>query len=367
MSDVTIQQLKDFLSVEGWSQFRVPSNYLEIWRKIDDSGWELLLPTDCSVDKDLMLHTALQKLAGLGNEVFSEVVRKVRELTGNILSIRVSHADVQDGSIPLEDGIALNANAKELLAAAACAALERRPLYQGRLPVPVAELIKRARLGQTAQGSYVVNVFCNEFHSEENGPDFSRVATSTLGVALTGLKSALDEYERGENPIAFEEALRRGASANLCEAISKFSGKDRSRSVEITLISSNAGLLIGSPRVAVNFSPSQQPYLKVAADYFRKTYTLHNQTIVGVVEILERRAEQEAGAVRIFTTLSNGAKRSVKVQLEAADYPTAIAAHGSKQLVRISGTVVVTPRTANMVNSAGFAVLGSHELFPEDP
>lgn len=363
MSTITLQQLRGFLTAQGWSLISVPDAFIEVWRYANESGGEVLLPTEQAVDKEFMLHEALQKLAMFRAATVSELTQDVRELTENLVSIRVAHPDVQDGSIPLEDGIALNANAKELILAAASAALERRPLYQGRPPALVSALLQNARLGQTTHGSYVIHVFCKDPAQNEQPMDFARVATRTLGSALSGLKEALDEYQRTEDPISFESALTRGASANLCEAIAKFSGKDRARTVEISLNTDSTDQLTQSPRTTIEFSPSQQPYLRAAADYYRQTYTLPNETIIGIVERLDRRAEQDTGIIRVAATLSNGVQRSVSVQLNADEYPDAIHAHENKQLVQVSGSVIVTPRTANMVEPNGFRIYGNYELF----
>lgn len=50
---------------------------------------------------------------------------------------------------------------------------------------------------------------------------------------------------------------------------------------------------------------------------------------------MDRRAEQDAGVIRVAATLSNGVQRSVSVQLGVDEYPTAIHAHENKQLVQL--------------------------------
>lgn len=363
MNKIPLQQLRGFLTAQGWLLISAPDGLIEVWRNTNDAVGELLLPTEQAVDKALMLHEALQKLAMLREISVGELTQEIRELTENLVSIRVIHPDVQDGSIPLEDGIALNANAKELISAAASAALERRPLYQGRPHALVSALLQNARLGQTSHGSYVIHVFCKDPSQNEQPMDFARAATRTLAAALFGLKDSLNEYQKTESPLAFESALSSGASANLCEAIVRFSGKDRARTVEISLNTDSADQLSPSPRTTFEFPPSHQPFLRAAADYYRQTYTLHDETIIGIVERLDRRAEQDSGIVRVATTLSNGVLRSVSVQLIADDYQTAIHAHENKQLVQVSGNVIVTPRTAHMLEPTGFRAYGNYELF----
>lgn len=363
MSTITLQQLRGYLTSQGWLLLDAPDDFVEVWRHRHQNGSELLLPTELAIDKEFLLREALRKLCVFNEADSNELIQHIREITENLISIRVAHPDVQDGSIPLEDGIALNKNAKELLSAAANAALERRPLYQGRPHALVASFVQNARLGQTTLGSYVIHVFCRDPLGYGQHNDFAHIATRTLGSALLGLREALDDFDRSRNPIAFESALNHGASANLCEAIAKFSGKERARTVEISLNSDSADQLTPALRTIVQFPPNHQPHLRAAADYYRQTYTLENETIIGIVERLDRRAEEDTGTIRVATNLSNGVQRSVAVQLTPDEYANAIHAHENKQLVQVSGSVIVTPRTANMVDPTGFRIYGNLDLF----
>ncbi|WP_206410919.1 hypothetical protein [Lysobacter enzymogenes] len=364
MASIKLAQLRDFLPSQGWRLIAAPDAFVEVWRTERIEGSELLLPTEQAADKEFATHYALSKLAELNKATFEELERIIREHCDNTISIRVAHHDVSDGSIPLDDGILLNANAKDLLIAAANAAIERRPLYQGRLPAPVSSLIQSARLGQTTHGSYVIHVFCKDGVTlADQQVSFARITTETLHTALVSLRDAVEVYEDSGNPIAFQVALGQGASANLCEAIANFSGKDRSRTVEISLQPSAIDRLISPERTTVTFLPIHQTGIRAAAAYFRETYTLHNETVSGVIERLSRRAEQQDGSIRIATTLSSGAQRSVEVQLSAENYPDAIHAHENKVHVRVTGDVVVTPRSAHVIAPRDFAVIGNRDLF----
>jgi hypothetical protein len=355
--------MRDYLAAQGWTLIAAPDDFIEIWRARGSDGGELLLPTEQALDKEPVTQVALSRFAELNQTTVQELTRTIREYFENTISIRVVHSDVSDGSIPLEDGIDLNANARELLTAAANATLERRALYQGRLPAPVSSLIQGARLGQTTHGSYVIHVFCKDSTEVEQPQSFARAATQTLNTALTSLREAVETYESAGNSLAFEVALSQGVSANLCDAIAKLSGKDKSRTVEISIQQSQIDRLIPTAATTIEFLPSHQSTIHVAADYFRQTYTLHGETILGIVERLEQRIQQEDGSVRIAATLSNGQQRSVAVQLASDDYAMAIHAHENKQTVSISGDVVVTPRTATIIGPRDFAVLGNLELF----
>lgn len=359
-----IDQVKEFLLYTGWKLYAIANEYLEIWNLEEKNRThEILLPTEAATDKELLLSLAIKKLSTTLNHSEASLIEEISEHFDQAIAIRVIHTDVQGGTIPLDDGILLNQNAKEILVAAANAALERRPLYQGRLPIPVSALIQNARLGQTAHGSYVVRIFCSEFEHRDAPIHFAQSTTRTLESALTSLQEAIQTYQNSSDPIAFERALTHGVSANLCDAISNISGKNQERTVQISLKAPSAGKLIPTETRTFEFHPQDQEAIKTASKYFRQTYTLRNQTIIGGIERLDRRVQQSDGTVRIATTLPNGVKRSVSLQLTLEQYQEAIRAHDSKLLVRVTGDVIVTPRTASLINWRDFAIVGNLPLF----
>ncbi|MDR8017157.1 hypothetical protein [Ectopseudomonas guguanensis] len=364
MGTLKIDQIKEFICYTGWELYTKANEYLEIWRfEEDDRTHEILLPTEAAVDKELLLSLAIRKLSTILNKPEVSLIEEISAHSDHAIAIRVIHTDVHEGTIPLDDGILLNQNAKELLVAAANAALERRPLYQGRLPIPVSALIQNARLGQTAHGSYVVRIFCPEFEHRDAPVNFTQSTTRTLESALTSLREAIQSYQKSNDPIAFERALTNGVSANLCDAIANISGKNQERAVQISLKAPSTGKLIPTETRTFEFLPQDQESIKIASKYFRQTYTLKNQTVIGVIERLDRRAQQSDGAVRIATTLSNGVKRSVSLQLTLDQYQEAIRAHDTKLMVRVTGDVIVTPRTASLINWRDFSVVGNLPLF----
>jgi hypothetical protein len=364
-SNVSIEQLKEFLTALNGRQRSTPDDFIEVWELFIQEGSpiELVLPTEAAVDGAYLVSSALQKLAETLDQQVGAVVDQIREHSESHLHIRVVHPDVQNGSIPLEDGILLNANAKELLIAAANATLERRSLYQGRMPLPVASLIQNARLGQTTHGSYVIRVFCPDFDGGDGLTSFSQATTQMLESALSGLQEAITQYRESSSPIVFEGALNCGASANLCEAIANLSGKNRERAVQIAVRPRSAGRLVPSDRRVFDFSIEDQSEIRIAAEYYRQIYTLSNELVTGVVERLDRRAEREEGTVRISAMLSSGVRRNVSVQLSPEEYQEAIRAHEEKLTVRVIGDVVVSPRGANIIGARDFAVVRNDGLF----
>lgn len=357
-------QISEYLLANGWERTADFEDLLEIW-SINSlvRPEQLQVPTESALDKDYLISEAIRRLSEIYDEPEISVLNKIRENAENTFSIRVVHPDVEDGSIPIEDGIALSANAKDLLVAAANSAIARRSLHQGRLPVPVSELVKHARLGQTDRGSYIIHVFCRNFLIQD-GPDrFAQASTRMLQSALSAIQEAIREYQDSNNPLVFERAISHGVSANLCDSLAKLAGKNRERTIHITLQSSSSGEMLPATRSQFEFPPESHAALRTAYDYYRQIYTLANIEVVGVIERLDRRFEREDGAIRISATLPNGVQRSISLQLSPDEYPAAIRAHEAKQLVRVTGDVVVSPRSANILEPRNFGIISNGELF----
>ena len=141
--------------------------------------------------------------------------------------------EAADGSIPIDEGVSLVAHARDMMVAAACAALEPRAAYPGRKASEVTEYLKRTRMGQTERGSYVVSVISPVapcLAPAEEGklfedvcvadePPFERLVTVTLAQGLHAVSVAAERAASTGTFEPFLEAVKSGVSANLCSAL----------------------------------------------------------------------------------------------------------------------------------------------------
>ena len=114
-----------------------------------------------------------------------------------------------------------------MLLSAACSLRDPRPVYRAGANREAADLVKRVRLGQTDQGSFVVTLLTPVVPppmpalfpdpDDRNAP-IERRMTRRLVEALTAARQAAERAATGDEG-AFSEEVGNGVSANLCEAL----------------------------------------------------------------------------------------------------------------------------------------------------
>lgn len=362
-------QLAAYLALTGWVEDGSLGGLATVWHRLDEESAgdaEVVVPTLENVADALnLIDDALIALAQFQSRSVVEVVESIFDTGADIVRVRVVHSDVEGGSIPVDDGVLLNQNARDLLLSAANSSVARKKMFLGGRPDIANTYMKSVRLGQTSIGSYVVNLIVpiqpttNEL---ENRP-FSRVVTENLNGALTALQAAAAEFKASADLAVFDRTIDKGVSANMCEALIGMSGVHQSRKLSVSVVASP---LIASsivPSTSIEFDSETFPAIQAAVEYFKDNYVLTNRTIRGYVKRLDRIHGEIAGTVAITTVLFGKNEKNVSVELSAEDYAEAIKAHEQNLLVEIHGDIHVTPRTATMLNPTGFRVFNSGDLF----
>lgn len=364
-------QIRSYLLTTGWLEVDVLERLATIWRRpeYELSEAELLLPLapDLRDFRDRMadFFLALAEFEGRDIEV---VLQAIRLSAIDLVSVQVRHDDVQDGTIPLDDGVLLNQRARDLMTSAVLSTLSKRRHFQGNRPPEATAYLARLRLGQTKIGSYVVNVLAPvgviASAQEELEPvTLSQTVTSNLASALKALTDAITKYKSTRNPAVFDLAVERGASANMCEALASFSGASRTRSFSLRLDPARGPSFDQSTSLSFEFEATDAQILGEAAGYFRDNYVLPDQTICGMVKRLDRLPGAETGTVTITAPLIGGQDKNIAVELAGDAYNEAIHAHERKVAVECRGDVHVTPRSARLLNPSGFKVFWNGQLF----
>ena len=135
----------------------------------------------------------------------------------DVVRIRAGGSD--DGSLTVNDGVALVVGARDMLLAAACSLREPQVLYRTGANKEAAGLLSRVRLGQTEQGSFVVALMIS-IPSEDYDPPIERRMTRRLIESLDAAWSAAESAVAGDGE-AFARVVDKGVSANLCEALDR--------------------------------------------------------------------------------------------------------------------------------------------------
>ena len=256
--------------------------------------------------------------------------------------IRVRAASDYDGSVTVSDGINLVGGARDMLLAAACSLHDPRPLYRAGANKDASDYLRRVRLGQTEQGSFVVSLLSPVIPPPTQPPLFTdsgyedvpleRRVTRRLAESLLATRRATERAVGGDTE-AFAEAVEFGASANLCEALAQLI--EPFSSLDVSLIWS-CTLPQKSPQEVVRFAQDDAPILSEAARSYRNRAPKLDERLYGFVQRLKREESEIEGAISLRVSIEEKTE-SVTAILNQIDYDLAIRAHQDRALVVAEG------------------------------
>lgn len=362
-------RLKTYLIKTGWRHDDNIGTLATIWHRPepDYNDAEIILPvSDIAADFHQRMIDVFISIIEFEQRSLTQIVKDVLSYFADHIRIRVFHSDVDEGTIPLNDGVMLNSRARDLMAAAAMSITSKQRHFSGKHSKEANEYIDTLRLGQTEVGSYIVNVLAPvpvrpPEESLETLP-LPRVVTENLKTSLEALTLAIKRFDLERQLSVFDEAIPNGASANMCDALIGFSGAQKQRGFEISIAPSRI-LEFGSSNQTFNFDIESVKAMVEASAYYKDDYVLHAFTVIGTIKRLDRSAGDEVGTVTVDTLIGDIVKH-VAIQLGPDKYLDAVNAHKQRATVRCYGDLHVKARTATLLNPTGFEVLSNGDLFP---
>lgn len=368
---VSVEQLQAYLQSKQWFEDGKIRNVATIWHRHQDEDAEVVLPASNAKDFQQRVHDALIALASFEKRDVFEAIGDVKRLFLNAITVRVIHADTEDGTIPINDGVLLISKAKDMLSAAAQAIYAKRRHFSGPAPKDARECLDTLLLGQTEIGSYVVNVIVpnqanfvvDQVVADQETADavpLSQAITWSLVTGLDALAKASTTYEKTGNLKAFDDAVLSGASANLCDALLGFSGEKHNRTFEITVTAAPGPMLENEPR-KFEFDGNHVEVLEQVSSYYKDDYVLPDRVLTGYITKLVRPKDETAGTITLDSIIGD-VERKVRVELKGDDYHLAVIAHDQGKLVRVQGDVHIKPKAAELLNPKSFGVIEMEDL-----
>lgn len=240
-------------------------------------------------------------------------------------------------------GVEIVTNARQLLLAAACAVRSAQPLYRAGANREASDYLRRVKLGQTEQGSFVVTLLAPvppqlELTEQAVLPGFQdepfeRQVTRRLAGSLEALREAVELAAAGNGQGAFERAVVHGVSANLCEAVAGLIGQTAGIDLSLTWARTRPSTL---PHHRIAFSVSDAETVTEAARMFRSRHPKPDVSLFGTVHTLKRHDEDVEGLVTLKAMVDER-PQSVRAVLDQANYSIAVRAHDSKTPVFVRG------------------------------
>jgi hypothetical protein len=384
LANVNPLDVAAYLRADGWRILETKPQRAAIWgKKVGSDAVEVLLPLDRSLrDFAIRMGDVLATLESTEERSQLQIFGDLQTASADVIRLRVSDDDAADGTLPIEEGVALVSKARDLMVAAACAAVKPRARYHSRRFDKANDYVDGLRLGQTERGSYVISVISRVTpsmtppagsidHPPVIDEPFERQAVTTLTRAVSAASIAASDAAVTQDFARFNEVVDDGVSANLCDALVGLVGDphERQRTLELSVSWSRSRPLqsIGglTPPSRVKLSADVMPVLFEASRWFKEIAPLEDFDLVGQV-IGTHRHHEQAGPGRITVeAVVEDRIRNVTIELNEQDYAVALEAHRDRKPVSCTGEIVKTVRSLRLNNPRGFALYSKEDGSPE--
>lgn len=347
-----IADIVSYLATTGWERDADGWHGASVWRHSGD--FEVLVPAqDRMGDGERRIRDVLRCLCVLEERPMSEIAAEIARPFLDRQLFRTFPADHDAGYTSLAAGVRAVAGVRSLLGTVTRTVLQGPHFaFTGQPPAAVRDILRAAELGSARAGSYVIEVRLAADATARSGSG-GELAGRTILVQMLEAVSAARNAVLADSLEAFDDTVTAGVSAELCQALSTFSG--RNEPFEITFRWARARPL-GTPSHVVEFPPSSEAVFQAAATRLRGLNATGSATVTGVVSGLQDDAEGgDRWRVKVRGDLQTerveqSRRTAVWVRLaDEAAYDRAIAAHREGRQITISGELSSTAGRVELV------------------
>jgi hypothetical protein len=361
-------EMAAYLRAKGWRQEADLGGKGSLWLlQADGAEFDVTLPARRELgDYVLRIAEVLRAVADAEGRSQADVMRDVQTTTADLIRVRAPSRNAESGTLPLDQAVVFVERSRDLMLAAACAAIDKRPVFAKRKAQQAMDYLGHVRMGQTERGSYVLTILSpvapelrpvqQSLLPMEPEEPYERVVTRTLMVGLKALNEAAAQAAAQGNMTPFQEAVSRGVSANLCDAVVGLSAVSAGEGLDVQVSWSRTRPIDEATPVRVMLDSDSIPLIEEAARQFRETTSTDDFEVEGTVTRLDRGPAATEGDVTI-TGYVEGQMRRVSLRLEEATYRQAIQAHEERRPVRCTGELVREGHGYRLQNPRHFEML----------
>lgn len=360
-------KIERYLLKKKWQNDGIYNQFFTIWHRPEEIyfDYELILPTISAVaDFESIVNKFISNLSNYYDKSQDFVIDELLDLSLDRVKFSIKGPSTKNGKIPLNDGLNLIENTREMIIASLLSVGKKRKNYIGSRPDDVNEIIKQIEMGQTEEGSYIINLYVPKEYYEDGNPtldpdeSYTRKALSNLQVASEILVEKSNEYIISNDITIFDTTVELGVSSNLCKAISEIS-MNGENDVEME-IAFNNGIENELEVNKIEIKKEVIPTINLVKNHFRKDLNIDDYVLIGHVTKLKQEVEEDDGSITL-STIIEGKLRKVSLILDADDYIIAQEAHRNKALLRCVGTLTKHERRNYLVNITSILLTDENE------
>ena len=212
-----------FLNIHGWINDGKYNKIFTVWHRPEEQNeyFEIIVPEKNDIK---FFYQTMEEMLNVLSNFYKKSKLQIIDDYNNTIHDKVKYCikseSTKNGLIPLNDGIRLLDSAKEMLASSFMATIKKKKNYIGPRYESVNEILEVIELGQTEEGSFVINIFIPKDYYEnkeptlpfDDEPTITRRALDTMENATKELIKKVKEYQETENIEIFNEIIEKGVS-----------------------------------------------------------------------------------------------------------------------------------------------------------
>lgn len=360
-----------FLLKLGWENTNDLNEFYNVWHSpiIAGKQEELVVPITNDVFKlERDLNNIIKTLMSFYDKKEYQILDDFENSVRDQVKFRVKSEMTEDGYIPLVEGVRLLENTKEMLVASFLSVERKKKNFTGPHPENVNKAISNIKMGQTEEGSFIINIYLpNDYYEdgqpplfEEDSDSFTRKALKILEQASTELISKVETYEEQNNDLSvFDESYLLGVSSNFCSALSEISSNGKN-DVEIEIIFNNK---INDKEDIRKIEIKREiiPIIDNVKEYYKQDLTTENFVLIGHVTKLHQEVDDSEGDITLTCEI-DGKLKKVKLELNETFYTIAQEAHRNKSYLRCVGTLKINGRITTLINISDVLIITEDEI-----
>jgi len=349
---ISPQSLAGYLAAQNWQRVRTQPGRFTIWQHSGKGGTVLVPEAQDLVDYALRVSEVVAFLEEKERRPRAVIIRDIQRAYADVVRIRIEPEGVTKEEIRLDAGVALIENARNLVLAAACTAVDRRPFYPPRKPEPAVKYLQQVFLGQTEPGSYVLPIISPIFVTASldglppSEPFERRVTRTLIESAGSAIRVAI-KSEREGTIDALLDVIRNGdVSTNLCDALVGLTEGTAAARIGITIRWAPGGGL-KNPATPNHLTVPQKvaPALKDASQRIKDQLAFDDFHVEGYItdlhgdlQLQEATPKPSGGTIAVAAQVEGQVKK-INVRLGYDDYEKAARAHTSGVPISLTGNL----------------------------
>ena len=360
-----------FLLKLGWENTNDLNEFYNVWHSpiIAGKQEELVVPITNDVFKlERDLNNIIKTLMSFYDKKEYQILDDFENSVRDQVKFRVKSEMTEDGYIPLVEGVRLLENTKEMLVASFLSVERKKKNFTGPHPENVNKAISNIKMGQTEEGSFIINIYLpNDYYKdgqpplfEEDYDSFTRKALKILEQASTELITKVEIYEEQNNDLSvFDESYLLGVSSNFCSALSEISSNGKN-DVEIEIIFNNK---INDKEDIWKIEIKREiiPIIDNVKEYYKQDFTTENFVLIGHVTKLHQEVDDSEGDITLTCEI-DGKLKKVKLELNETFYTIAQEAHRNKSYLRCVGTLKINGKITTLINISDVLIITEDEI-----